>query len=69
MALLGTVFMTLSISIERYLCICHPMHTPRKAWFYIVPVTLLAFAFNIPKFFDYQLEHDYNENDEVVLIM
>ncbi|XP_059087453.1 FMRFamide receptor-like [Tigriopus californicus] len=57
-AVTGTIFMTLAISIERYLGLCHPMLPPhsRKAWFYIVPVVVIAFALNVPKFMEVELE-------------
>lgn len=53
--LCGTIFMTVAISIERFLGICHPLHYPphtRKSWFYIVPVTILSILVNIPKFLE-----------------
>ena len=57
----GTIFMTIAISIERYLGLCHPLLSPhsRKAWFYIVPVVFVAFALNVPKFLEIKL--DLNE--------
>ena len=44
--------------MERYLGLCHPMLPPhlRKAWFYVVPVVVMAFALNAPKFLEVQLE-------------
>lgn len=56
-AMAGTIFMTMAISIERYLGLCHPLLNPysRKAWFYIVPVLVVAIALNIPKFLVSQL--------------
>ena len=51
----ATIFMTMAISIERFLGICYPLHLPphnRKSWFYILPVLLLSFLFNIPKFLE-----------------
>lgn len=50
----------MAISLERYLGLCHPMlplHT-RKAWFYILPVVVLSFALNAPKFLEVQLEFE-----------
>ena len=63
-AMVGTIFMTLAISIERYLGLCHPLLSPhaRKAWFYIVPVVVVSFALTVPKFFE--LEIQYREDPE-----
>ena len=51
-AMAGTIFMTLAISFERYLGLCHPLLNPhsRKAWFYILPVVVIAVTLNVPKF-------------------
>lgn len=51
----GTIFMTVAISLERFLGICYPLHLPpqnRKSWFYIVPVIILALMINLTKFFE-----------------
>jgi len=51
----GSIFMTLAISIERFLGICYPLKFPphiRKSWYYIIPVTLLSILTNIPRFFE-----------------
>ena len=51
-AMAGTIFMTLAITIERYLGLCHPLLNPqsRKAWFYVVPVVIFSVLLNVPKF-------------------
>ena len=51
----GSIFMTVAISIERFLGICFPFKFPtstRKAWFYIAPVCIISIGINIPRFFD-----------------
>ena len=61
----ATIFMTTAISIERFLGICYPLHLPphnRKSWFYILPVLLLSFILNIPKFFEGEIQW-YPETD------
>lgn len=65
-AMTGTIFMTVAISVERYLGLCHPLLSPhsRKAWFYILPVIVIAIALNIPKFLEIQLNFEY-EYDKV----
>ena len=62
-SLCGTIFMTVAISIERFLGICYPLHLPpqnRKSWYYILPVLIFTLAINIPKF----LEGEINWIDE-----
>jgi len=56
----GTIFMTMAISIERYLGLCHPLLSPhsRKAWFYIIPVVIMAFLLNSPKFFEIEIHYE-----------
>ena len=55
----ATIFMTTAISIERFLGICYPLHLPphnRKSWFYILPVLLLSFVLNVPKFLEGEIQ-------------
>ena len=61
----GTIFMTVAISIERFLGICYPLHLPphnRKSWFYIIPVTILAILVNIPKFLESEVIWHFEGN-------
>lgn len=62
-AMAGTIFMTLAISFERYLGLCHPLLNPhsRKAWFYILPVVVIAVTLNVPKFFELKVEEQYDQ--------
>ncbi|XP_040583841.1 FMRFamide receptor [Lepeophtheirus salmonis] len=56
-AMCGTIFMTVAISIERYLGLCHPMLPPsaRKTWFYLVPVVTMSLIISGPKFLEVEL--------------
>ena len=55
----GVIFMTVAITIERYLGLCHPFLPPtsRKAWYYVLPVVIISVAMNIPKFLE--IEHNW----------
>ena len=56
----GVIYMTVAITIERYLGLCHPFLPPtsRKAWFYVLPVAIISVAMNIPKFLE--IEHNWD---------
>ena len=57
----GSVVLTLSISIERYCSVCHSTCTFRaKSLLIILPVAF-AIIYNIPKFFELTSETVYNE--------
>jgi len=62
----GTIFLTVAITVERYLGICHPMDFPayrRKPLHYLIPVLSLAIGLNIPRFFEtYLLVSDPKDN-------
>lgn len=67
----GTIFMTVAISIERFLGVCYPLHLPphkRKSWFYILPVVLLSICINIPKFMEARVNWIDDESHIQVLI-
>ena len=68
-SLCGTIFMTVAISFERFLGICYPLHLPpqnRKAWYYILPVSLLSIIVNLPKFFEGEIV--WLEDDTSILM-
>ena len=57
----GVIFMTVAITIERYLGLCHPFLPPtsRKAWFYVLPVVIISVAMNVPKFME--VKHNWEK--------
>jgi len=72
-AMAGTIFMTVAITVERYLGLCHPLLNPqsRKSWFYVVPVLLFSVLLNVPKFLEIKLEWycgKPNENGTMVQV-
>ena len=53
--LTGGIYFTVAVTVERYLTVCQPFyHVSHKwsAWRYIAPIVILAFAYNMPKFFE-----------------
>lgn len=53
----GSVFTTLAVSLERYFAVCHPLWIRIRRCppaMYIILVTVFAFAFNIPKFLEFE---------------
>lgn len=70
-ALTGSVYCTLAISIERYLTVCHPFYTASKKWpakNYIVAIIIFSVLYNISRFFELRTKSfdsaDINETKE-----
>ena len=54
-ALTGSIYSTLAITVERYLIVCHPFYTVShkwSAWRYILPIVTFSLVYNLPKFFE-----------------
>jgi len=48
----GSVFVTVSVTIERYFAICHPLrHFSGKRYLLVIPI-LSSILYNIPKFYE-----------------
>lgn len=59
-ALYGSIYITLAVSIERFLGVVYPVQSrtrPRRhLWSYLVPVLVLSIGLNIPKALEFQLK-------------
>ena len=61
----GSVFITVAITVERYLSVCHP-NIECKGKCLLVPVpVILAIIYNIPKFFELEtISYNYESTNE-----
>ena len=58
-AMTGSVYSTIAISLERYLIVCHPFYVVSHEWSfkkYILPIITFSFVYNIPRFFELKTE-------------
>jgi len=54
----GSIYFTLAIAVERYCAICHPfwkLSHSCSSFCYILPISFLSVAYNIPKFWEHQV--------------
>ena len=64
-AMTGSVYSTIAISLERYLIVCHPFYVVSHEWSfkkYILPIITFSFVYNIPRFFELKTEINEIEN-------
>jgi len=60
MALSGSVYTTVALTVERYISVGFPFFRQRhnlKAWVFIVPVAIFIVGYNIPRFFELETVH------------
>jgi len=71
-AFCASIYMTLAVTVERYIAVCRPhqyrnisqtMSNTKRLLVYIVPVTILSFALNIPKFMEVTLTQNNGTNE------
>ena len=63
----GTIFMTVAISIERYIGIHYSWMEKRKSWFYTIPVILISVILNVPTFFEKQVIQSEEEDGKIII--
>ena len=64
MALSGSVYTTVTLTVERYISVVVPFFRQRhnlKAWIFIAPVAVFVVAYNIPRFFEIVSVDNCNE--------
>ena len=60
----GSVFVTIAITVERYVVVCHRT-SEFKGKFLLIPLPIIsAILYNIPKFFEIEAT-EYSSNDKV----
>ena len=66
-SLTGSIYMTMAITIERFMAVCHPHYyrdvntriSPfKRVFMYAIPVTTFAVTVNIPKFLEMQVSNN-----------
>lgn len=71
-ALTGSVYSIVGITVERYICCCFPHISPREGpaanLFAIGGIILFSVLFNITRFFEYETVHEVEEaySDDLV---
>jgi len=69
-SLMSSMYLTISISVERYFGLCYPIQSRvkgrRRIWLYLIPVIFFSLLYNIPKFLeitpDGNLNSDFSNN-------
>ena len=55
--LTGSVYCTVSVSLERYMTVCHPFLVAEKKWsakWHIIPIIVFSIIYNAPHFFEFR---------------
>ena len=69
----ASILMTVVLALERYIAVCHPffhrdlVHThsiTKRVTFYTVPVVIVSFLINIPKFFETETVTRETQNED-----
>ena len=62
----GSIYLTIAITVERYLVICQPMFYRSKLWptkYFVVPITVFSIIYCVPKLFELEPQVHYKINN------
>ncbi|XP_023341605.1 FMRFamide receptor [Eurytemora carolleeae] len=67
----GSIYLTISLAVERYITVCHPFFKLSHnwpAWVYVLPIVVFSSVFNLPKFFELETVErpSYNSTNETL---
>ena len=63
----GSVLLTLSVTVERFFAIVYPLKRIRRTRFLIYSSVIGAIAYNVPRFFEFQTNYiQINEGNETL---
>ena len=74
-AITGSIYSTIAITLERFLAVCHPFYAISHRWRanrYIIPIVMFSLLYNIPIFFEIKsttinCAHIYNNSSQSTL--
>ena len=58
-ALTGSIYSTLALTIERFITVCHPFFKFSSKWTartYLIPISIFTLVYNLPKFFELKVK-------------
>ena len=65
----GSVLLTLSVTVERFFAIVYPLKRIRRTRFLIYSSVIWAIAYNVPRFFEFQTNYiQINEGNETLQV-
>jgi hypothetical protein len=49
-----STYLTVSVTLERYVAVCHPLIRAIKHRYLLIPTITFAILYNLPKFFEFR---------------